>query len=279
MLFFERPEYRGPSPLLTWWQRTLKPLVGGCFGGFLLTMAVMAVMEACGVPFEGPHQAPWADSIIALTWMGSAFALSYLLRLRAMGVRWRRVRRVMRREESASQSDVLQTRAVAGLVRRIEAKVRRLQRRIHEMGAPYSELATKATELAGQARQLAASIRRLQSVAATMATDGPQPVPAPPPGVGGPNGEMLRKEYEAVEATRRRLEELLQVNRLHQQLCFTRLQRIADLLDAAWVEVSQPMELVTASATGTSIVQDAEMELQATRDALSEVRRSSQQET
>jgi hypothetical protein len=278
MLFFEQPEYKGPSPLLKWWQRTLKPILGGSFGGFLLTMAVMAVMEACGVPFEGPHQAPWADSVIALTWMGSAFALYYLLRLRALGVRWPRGRRMVRQQTRQAQPDVLQERMVNGLVRRIDAKARRLQRQAGAAGVPYAELVTKASELAEQARQLAGRIRQLQSVAQTMATDGPEPVPPPPPGVAGPDGEMLRKEYEAVEATRRRLQELLGANRLQQQLCFTRLQRIGDLLDAAWVEVSQPVELLSEARTGTGIVQEVETELQAARDALSEVERSGQQE-
>lgn len=278
MLFFEQPEYRGPSPLMKWWQRTLKPILGGSFGGFLLTMAVMAVMQACGVPFEGPHQAPWADSVIALTWLGSAFVLYYLLRLRAMGVRWPRLRRATRQTARASAPDVLQARSVSRLVRRIEAKARRLQRQARQAGAPYSELAAKASELADQAQQLAARIRTLQSIAHTMASDGPDPVPAPPPGVAGPNGEMLRREYEAIEATRRRLGDLLEANRLQQQLCFTRLQRIGDLLDAAWVEVCQPVELISEVRTDSGIVQEVETELQAARDALREVERSEQQE-
>jgi hypothetical protein len=178
----------------------------------------------------------------------------------------------------AVKTQVRQIRAVPILVHRIEAKALRLKREARTTGAPYSELATKAPELAEQARQLAARIRQIQDVAKAMARESRAPTPTSPPAASGADGEMLRREYAAIEATRQRTSSLLERNERQRQLCLLRLQRICELLDAAWVEMSQPIGPLSEARAGSEILQEVEMELQAARDALAEVERSEQQQ-
>jgi len=67
---------------------------------------------------------------------------------------------------------------------------------------------------------------------------------------------------------------LAEENSRHQQLCLAQLERIEGLVDAARLEVSQPLEPAIADSTRATIVDELETELQAVREALAQIQQA-----
>jgi hypothetical protein len=262
----EQPGPQGADWLGRWWGQTLKPLVVGGGGGFLLAMLVMGLMEAAGVPSQGPAEPAWFDTTVALTFFGGWVGLYALLSTRARGgLRgWREARRAVAAQAATGVVD-----EVRAQVARIEEKARKLQREARKL-APYGDLASQAPELAAQARKLAGQVARLRKAAAETALNRPLPdLPSGPADL--PETGQLNEEYKAAQAAQHRLEELLAANVAQQQLCLARLERIEDLLDGARLEVSRPEGLnLDGTAPRASIVDDMETELRAAREAVTE---------
>lgn len=251
------------------WRQVLAPLLGGVVGGLLLTLAVTAVIGACGVATSGAREPGWMEDVVALTWIGGGLALGYLLRLRALGVlRRRRAGRVLRVTSQANGGEAVQEQ-----VARIEAKSARLRHAASRERGPYHDLVRHLPELVRHAHALAARIAQLAAVREQVVRGHRPHGHAAPEGVPPPGDAPapVREEMEATAAAEHRLEELLADNQTQQHLCLTRLQRVEDLLDSTFLELTQHPAGASPTAPSEGIVQEVEAELEATREALQEV--------
>lgn len=244
------------------WHQGAKPILGGCFGGLLLSFAVMALIH--GLTGGEPE---WFNDVIALTWCGGGFAIYYWLLTRAMS----------RRRLTTLPLQAITDRAVRAQVRRIRGKCARLVRVASRSAGPYSDLTRLAPELAEHARRLGDCVIALRAAAREVQADmsaGPSPIP---PGASSLD-PALQQEYAAAVATQERLSAALAENANQQQLLLTRLERIEDLVDTARLEASRPSAPpATAVAPGldrpASVVEEVDGELQAARRALEELER------
>jgi hypothetical protein len=251
------------------WRQVLAPVLGGAVGGLLLTFAVTAVIGAFGVATSGPHMPGWMEDVVALTWIGGGLALGYVLRLRALGLlRRRRAGRVLR---VGSQANGVE--AVREQVLRIEAKGARLRHAAGRDRGPYADLVRQLPELIRHAHALAERIARLAAVREQVTRghrpQGHAPAEGAEPTAAAP--AQVREEMEATAAAEHHLEELLTENQAQQHLCLTRLQRVEDLLDSAFLELTQHPAGASPIAPSEGIVQEMESELAAAREALQEV--------
>jgi hypothetical protein len=165
-------------------------------------------------------------------------------------------------------------REVRRQARRIRGKCRSLSREAVRAGGVFHDVEWQARELADHTARLARLLTTLRRAARDIQR-GLAGNPSLPRGVSGrPDDEVLRRQLDAARAAQDRLEGLVQHNSRHQQLCLTQLERIEDLVDAARLEVSQPLEAAVADSTQRTIVDDLETELQAAREALAQVQQT-----
>ena len=245
-----------------WWRRSAKPALGGLSGGFALAMLATGAAEALGVASRSNA----FDNIAVFSWLLGGMAIYGLMRRAAFAHETTHGRQRVRQEQAAGK--LTPEQALRSQLDRIAMKARRLHKLARQDAGVYSSLATAAPELERQARELAARALHLQAAAQTIGAGRPR-TSAEAPGLSpaAPDA-VLQREYEAAQATQHRVGELLVENGAQQRLCLTRLERIEDLLDAAWLELSQAADGATASATNPAIVQEVETELRAAREAV-----------
>ncbi len=169
-------------------------------------------------------------------------------------------------ESSSGQGD----RTVRRQVSRIRGKARGLCREARRAGGVYGNIDWQAPELARRAEELAETLFRLRRAARGIRREEANPVI--PQGVGEPRrDEELQREFDAARAAHERLEQLMESNERYQQICLTQIERIEDLLDAARLQISQPVEAPAQAGPGSELVEQFDLELSAAREALAEV--------
>ncbi|MGC9320203.1 MAG: hypothetical protein ACP5KN_19375 [Armatimonadota bacterium] len=170
----------------------------------------------------------------------------------------------------SERGPVPSTRDVRRQVSRIQSKARSISREARQVASLYSDLDWQAPELAREARELGDLLCDLRRAARETRRDSGNPVL--PDGVSeGERDEGLRAQFEAARSAHQRLQQLLERNQRSQQLCLTQLERIEDLLDAARLQMSQPIQPPTEDEGRAELVREFETELTAARQALEEV--------
>ncbi|MEA3399996.1 MAG: hypothetical protein U9R79_02010 [Armatimonadota bacterium] len=170
----------------------------------------------------------------------------------------------------SEQGPVPSTRTVRRQVSRIQSKARSISREARRVAGVYSDLDWQAPELAREARELGELLCDLRAASREIRRDSGNPVL--PPGVPeDERDEGLRAQFEAARSAHQRLQQMIARNRRSQQLCLTQLKRIEDLLDAARLQISQPMQPPAEDEGRAELVREFETELTAARQALEEV--------
>ena len=247
--------------LRAWWHRAFRPAFWGCFGGFLVAMAVTAIGQLVYAALGGSGFPEWLNPLIVLAYLSGGAAIFYMVRQAAPPGVARHVVAV------SSLSDG----AIRAQAKRIAAKCRRMRRAAARAGGPYRDLAGLADDLARQAGRLAEQVVRLRRAARDVRRDLAEN-PIIPPGMSPDHPDpVLQQEFQAARATQQRLQDIIARNAMLQGVSLTRLERIEDLVDTARLEVSAPpLAAVPGRETG-GIVEEAETELQAARAAIEEV--------
>lgn len=250
-----------------WWHRAFRPAFWGCFGGFLVAMAVTAIGQLVYAALGGSGFPEWLNPLIVLAYLSGGAAIFYKVRQAAPPGVFRHAPAV------SSLSDA----AIRAQAKRVAAKCRRMRRAAARAGGPYRDLARLADELGRQADRLGKQVIRLRRAARDVGRNLAGN-PVIPPGMSADHPDpVLQQEFQAARATQQRLQEIMARNAMLQGISLTRLERIEDLVDAARLEVSAPLPGVGVGAgtVGESggIVEEVETELEAARAAIEQVER------
>jgi hypothetical protein len=165
-------------------------------------------------------------------------------------------------------------RQVRAQAKRIRGKCKRLRREAKKVGGVYANLTWHSDEMRRRAEELADAVIRLR--------DGLREIerssnPTLPPGASPEEeDERLRSEYDAVRKAQARLDSVVERNRQRERICLAQLERIEDLVDAARLELTHPATDQALNGTAGSVAEELETELELSRQALREVRDSSE---
>jgi len=228
-------------------------VIQGLFAGFCVVLAVnlsAAAIADASAALAAAASASWVAG------GASVFAL---------------FRRVM---HSREQDEVPPSREVKAQVRRIKSKCRGLSRQARRVGGVFDDLSWQAPELSEQANELYRLLLTLRKAARDVQRNMAEN-PVVPRGVSSEaNDEAIRREVDAARVVQERLVSLVAQNSRRQQICLAQIERIEDLVDAARLEITQPVDVTGAAPAQTTVVDEVETGLEAARRALEEVART-----